>query len=105
MGVCFIVLYLLFSLISINFCEKKKSLKNFSIITNKKVFNPGTGVAPFSGYAVNVDLESELKNQTIALQRNDSGSYIPSSNSTLYNTQLNPNMNAPNNHNLLFETT
>ena len=34
-------IFLLFSLISINFCENKKSPKNFSIITNKKVFNPG----------------------------------------------------------------
>ena len=70
-----------------NYREATVPINNYSFYDTKKVFNPGTGVAPFSGYAVNVDLESELKNQTIALQRNDSGSYIPSSNSTLYNTQ------------------
>ena len=34
-------IFLLFSLAIVNFCENKKSLKNFTVLTNKKVFIPG----------------------------------------------------------------
>ena len=34
-------IFLLFSLGMVNFCENKKSLKNFAILTNKKIFIPG----------------------------------------------------------------
>ena len=87
-----------------NHRESTVPINNYPFYDMKTVFNPGTGAAPFSGYAINVDLESELKNQTIALQRNDSGSYIPSSNGGLYNTILNPNMQPPSKHGLLFAT-
>ena len=34
-------IYLLFSLWIVNFCENKKNLNNFILLTNKKVFTPG----------------------------------------------------------------
>ena len=57
---------------------------------NKPVFNteqsfyPGTQKGPWSGMASNVNLESELRNQTVALQNNPMATYVPSSNSDLY---------------------
>jgi hypothetical protein len=48
------------------------------------VFNPGNDTAPWSGYASNVNRESELRNQIFALQSCSQATYIPSSNSTLY---------------------
>ncbi len=54
-------------------------------------FYPGNSTPPWNGFAKNVDTESILKNQTNALQRNDTGLYIPSSNSELYNSQMSTN--------------
>ena len=34
-------IFLFFSLVIVNFCENKESLKNFTVLTNKKVFIPG----------------------------------------------------------------
>lgn len=58
----------------------------------RKVFNPGTAQAPWSGFAANVNKESELRDQFFALQRCDQGAYIPSSKSDLYQTQVTPQM-------------
>jgi len=50
-------------------------------------FNPGTTSAPISGY--NIDLETNLRNQTVALQHGASQNiYIPSSTSDLYNISV-----------------
>ncbi len=48
------------------------------------VFNPGNRMAPFSGFVENVDVESVLRNQFFALQKNDQAVYVPSSKSDLY---------------------
>ena len=53
----------------------------------KNVFNPGNDVAPWSGYASNVNNESELRNQIFALQSCGQAVYVPSSQSSLYNVQ------------------
>lgn len=54
----------------------------------KNQFNPGTSNPPFSGYANNVDTESNLRDIFMSNQKwcaqND---YIPSSKSDLYNSQ------------------
>ncbi len=34
-------IFLFFSLSMVNFCENKKNIKDFAILTNKKIFNPG----------------------------------------------------------------
>lgn len=47
-------------------------------------FNPGNDSGPWSGYASNVNTESELRNQIYALQKCSQATYVPSSNSTLY---------------------
>ena len=48
------------------------------------IFNPGNGVAPWSGYAAGVNQESELRNQLYALGQCSQSKYVPSSNSSLY---------------------
>jgi hypothetical protein len=50
-----------------------------------QTFNPGNDTAPWSGYASNVNDESELRNQIFALQNCSQSVYIPSSKSSLYN--------------------
>lgn len=49
-----------------------------------KMFNPGNDSGPWSGYASNINHESELRNQLFALQNCTQASYIPSSKSSLY---------------------
>ncbi len=51
----------------------------------EKNFNPGNDSGPWSGYASNINHESELRNQIFALQRCAQSVYIPSSKSNLYN--------------------
>lgn len=48
------------------------------------VFNPGNATAPWSGFASNVNKESELRNQIYALQKCSQAAYVPSSTSDLY---------------------
>jgi hypothetical protein len=52
----------------------------------EKIFNPGNDTAPWSGYASNINNESELRNQIFALQTCSQATYIPSSKSSLYKT-------------------
>lgn len=52
--------------------------------TPHTIFNPGNDSAPWSGYASNVNHESELRNQIFALQSCAQAYYIPSSKSNLY---------------------
>lgn len=48
-------------------------------------FNPATRKYPFSSYLANLDTETMLRNQTVALQRGaEAGIYVPSSSSDLY---------------------
>jgi hypothetical protein len=62
-----------------------------------KTFNPGTS-APWSGFAVNVDIETDLRNQFYADQRCDQSIYVPKSNSDLYISTIpvNPESNTLN---------
>jgi len=52
--------------------------------TPETVYNPGNDSGPWSGYASNVNHESELRNQIFALQSCPQATYIPSSTSSLY---------------------
>ena len=54
------------------------------VFNTEQSFYPGTQQGPWSGMASNVNLESELRNQTIALQNNPIATYVPSSNRDLY---------------------
>jgi hypothetical protein len=52
-------------------------------------FNPGNDFGPWSGFASNVNHESELRNQIFALQKCSQAEYVPSSKSNLYNVSWN----------------
>lgn len=54
--------------------------------STESVFYPGDARAPIEGF--NVDLETELRNQKVALQRGEQGVWVPSSNSELYHTYV-----------------
>lgn len=68
----------------------------------ENVFNPGNTQSPWSGFASNINKESELRNQIYALQKCSQSVYVPNSTSDLYayNFQT-PYM--PNQHELLFK--
>jgi hypothetical protein len=59
-------------------------VRHHSTYNIQQTFNPGSGKAPWSGYASNVHNESELRNQIYALQDHSQAVYVPSSNSDLY---------------------
>ena len=61
-------------------------------------FNPGSGVAPWSGFATNVNDESVLRNQIYALQHSSQATYVPNRNSDLYNTSNLVNPQAQSQH-------
>jgi len=54
----------------------------------EKVFNPGNAMAPWSGFAANVDKESELRNIVFGLQSCPQAFYVPSSGSDLYKVKV-----------------
>ena len=60
------------------------------IYNTESVFNPGNHGAPWSGFASNINIESELKGQIYALQSCSKSVYVPSSNSDLYQFAFKP---------------
>lgn len=69
----------------------------------KTNFNPGTKNAPPSGYFSNIDTETILRNQTIALQHGaNQGVYVPTSESELYKVHVNTTDKRPQPHTQLF---
>ena len=66
-----------------------------------KVFNPGNTQSPWSGFASNINKESELRNQIYALQKCSQAVYVPPSTSDLYNYKV-QTVSKPNPHELLF---
>ena len=57
----------------------------------KYTFNPGNTVSPWSGFASNVNVESELRNQIYALQKCSQSVYVPSAESDLYQLSMKNN--------------
>ena len=71
---------------------------------SEAVFNPGNTQSPWSGFASNVNLESELRNQVFALQKCDQSVYVPNSSSDLYKYSYSPNTaKQSQTHSLLFQ--
>ena len=68
----------------------------------RQVFNPGNTKSPWSGFATNVNVESELRNQVYALQKCSQSVYVPSSKSDLYTYKF-QTKTQPNPHELLFQ--
>lgn len=65
-------------------------------------FNPGNTQSPCSGFASNINVESELKNQIYALQKCSQATYVPSSKSDLYKSYVHSKpISQP--HELLFQ--
>jgi hypothetical protein len=59
---------------------------DYSVQTN---FSPATQQGPPQGFLTNVDVETVLRNQTVALQHGaDQGVYVPSSGSDLYRVSV-----------------
>ncbi len=56
---------------------------------NSQMFFPGNRKPHFCGFARNVDLESDLRNQFFALQKADQAAYIPNSTSNMYENNIN----------------
>jgi hypothetical protein len=66
-------------------------------------FNPGDRRAHWSGFASNVHLESELRNQHRILGCSEKNIYIPSEGSDLFNVRVEQNKTEPKSHRLLFQ--
>jgi hypothetical protein len=82
--------------------ELNVRLQQMPTYNSNAIFNPGNTKSPWSGFASNINLESDLRNQVYALQKCSQSVYVPSSNSDLYkNSPLrNTGMNQ---HSLLFQ--
>ena len=65
-------------------------LHNYPIFSPHTTFNPGNNMAPWDGFANNVNVESTLRNQFFALQDCEQAEYVPSSRSDLYNVHVPP---------------
>jgi len=60
---------------------------------SSQIFNPGNTVSPWSGFASNVNIESQLRNQIYPLNKCNDDVYVPNSNSDLYEFSFNHNNN------------
>lgn len=59
-------------------------LKQQATFNPKNTFNPGNDFGPWSGFASNVNKESDLRGQMYAIQECSQAFYVPSSNSDMY---------------------
>ena len=66
-------------------------LNNYPVFSPHDTFNPGNSMAPWAGFANNVNIESSLRSQFCALQHCEQSEYVPSSSSDLYNVYVPPN--------------
>jgi hypothetical protein len=66
------------------------------------IFNPGNTRSPWSGFASNINKESELRNQIYALQKCSQSVYVPNSSSDLYQHNFNSVKQQQSSHSLLF---
>jgi hypothetical protein len=82
--------------------EIKTPMQQMPTYNVDKVFNPGNTVSPWSGFASNINLESELRNQVYALQKCSQSVYVPNSSSDLYDYKF-KNVTQHNPHELLFQ--
>ena len=81
--------------------EPNVKLTQFPTFNTTTTFNPGNTLSPWSGFASNVNKESELRNQVFALQQCSQSVYVPSSDSDLYTYSF-KTVTKPNPHELLF---
>lgn len=79
------------------------SLTTQPVYSTTTTFSPGNTTGPWSGYASNVNVESDLKNQVFALQNCDQSVYVPKSTSDLYQVSVPVRTNVVQSHSLLFK--
>jgi hypothetical protein len=86
--------------------EVKVRLEQMPTYNQHTVFNPGNTQGPWSGFASNINKESELRNQIYALQKCSQAVYVPDSKSDLYQYSFQPtnhfSANSQSQHSLLF---
>lgn len=70
--------------------ESSVPLSNYPIFSPHTTFNPGNNMAPWQGFANNVNVESTLRNQFFGLQDCQQAYYVPSSTSDLYKVSVPP---------------
>jgi len=63
-------------------------LKSYPEYNIAKTFNPGSAVAPWSGFATEIDDDSRLRNEFFALQKCEQSEYVPSTKSDLYQVHV-----------------
>lgn len=63
-------------------------INNYPVYSPHTTFNPGNNMAPWHGFANNVNVESTLRNQFFGLQDCEQAVYVPSSKSDLYNVSI-----------------
>ena len=80
-------------------------LNNRTYYNSEETFNPSNRKPHYSGFAINIDGESCLRNQFFALQKGDQSKYIPGSDSDMYistvntsNSNINTSNSNINNH-------
>jgi hypothetical protein len=79
-------------------------MNRFPVFNNNTQFNPGNDSGPWSGFASNINQESELRNQIYALQKCSQAVYVPSSQSDLYVESIKTTpRQSQNSHQLLFQ--
>ena len=78
-------------------------MRQLPIYNVNKQFNPGNSVSPWSGFASNINKESDLRNQVFALQKCSQSVYVPNSNSDLYEYKF-KTVKQDNPHELLFHS-
>ena len=61
--------------------------------SSEQIFNPSNTISPWSGFASNVNIESQLRNQIYPLNKCNDDVYVPNSNSDLYEFSFNHNNN------------
>lgn len=67
-------------------------------------FNPATRNGPYKTYARNIDTETVLRNQTMALQASSQSVYVPSSESDLYKVTVESSTTVEQPYKHLFDT-
>jgi hypothetical protein len=82
----------------------KTPLQQYPTYNPHSCFNPGNATAPWSGFASNINTESELRNQIYALQSCSQSVYVPSSKSDLYQNKFQITNTTNQTHPLLFES-
>ena len=84
--------------------KNKTELNVMPTYNINNVFNPGNTQSPWSGFASNVNAESELRNQIYALQKCSKAVYVPNSKSDLYDFSFMPSNKVNQPHELLFQS-